>query len=219
MKTRQAAENAVRNLSGSKSDAAAVNGLAADLRSLEALGRRAIGAFDQPDAGLWELRGSLRIHTFSSVMCWAACDRLARIAARLGIDDRAAAWRAEADRIHRFIDERCWSEKRHAYASTAGGVEMDASMLLLADLGLLAPNDPRFDGTVRAIQDAGGEALLLAQQAEQDVLGTDVVVQHALGFLGGEAQNALALGRQPARPAPTAHHGHFCQTGAAQEPG
>ena len=49
--------------------------------------------FDQPDAGLWELRGAARVHTFSSVMCWAGCDRLARIAAHLGLADRAAYWR------------------------------------------------------------------------------------------------------------------------------
>jgi hypothetical protein len=49
-------------------------------RRLEALGEQARRCYDQPDAGLWELRGSARVHTFSAVMCWAACDRLARIA-------------------------------------------------------------------------------------------------------------------------------------------
>jgi GH15 family glucan-1,4-alpha-glucosidase len=138
---------------------------------LEALGRGAIAAFDQPDAGLWELRGSLRIHTFSSVMCWAACDRLARIAARLGIDDRAAAWRAEADRIHRFIDERCWSEKRQSYASTVDGDQMDASLLLLSDLGFVAPTDPRFAGTVRAIESELMRGDYVFRYVEQDDFG------------------------------------------------
>jgi GH15 family glucan-1,4-alpha-glucosidase len=138
---------------------------------LEALGRRAIAAFDQPDAGLWELRGSLRIHTFSSVMCWAACDRLARIAARLGIDNRSAAWRAEADRIHRFIDERCWSEKRQSYASTVDGEQMDASLLLLADLGFIAPDDPRFAATVRAIESELMRGDYVFRYVEQDDFG------------------------------------------------
>ena len=71
---------------------------------LEPLGRRAVAMHDQPDAGLWELRGSTRVHTFSSVMCWAACDRLARIAARLMLAERARQWRGEADRIHAFVD-------------------------------------------------------------------------------------------------------------------
>ena len=55
---------------------------------LEKLGRRAVQVFDQPDAGPWELRTIAAVHTFSSVMCWAACDRLARIAAALGDEER-----------------------------------------------------------------------------------------------------------------------------------
>ncbi|MDP3036278.1 MAG: glycoside hydrolase family 15 protein, partial [Rhodocyclaceae bacterium] len=66
-------------------------------RRLEPLGERAVAVHDQPDAGLWELRGSARVHTFSAVMCWAACDRLARIAAHLGLDARADYWRAHAE--------------------------------------------------------------------------------------------------------------------------
>src|SRR5690606_39617461 len=72
-----------------------------EFRRLERLGERAAQAFDQPDAGLWEFRGRRAVHTYSSVMCWAACDRLARIATRLGLLDqigraacRARAWGA-----------------------------------------------------------------------------------------------------------------------------
>ena len=61
---------------------------------LERLGERAAEVYDKPDAGLWELRNSKRVHTFSSVMCWAACDRLAKIAARLGLDERSHRWRS-----------------------------------------------------------------------------------------------------------------------------
>jgi GH15 family glucan-1,4-alpha-glucosidase len=161
---------------------------------LEALGRRAIAVFDQADAGLWELRGNLRIHTFSSVMCWAACDRLARIAARLGIDDRAAAWRAEADRIHRFIGERCWSEKRQSFASTVDGDQMDASLLLLADLGFLAPSDPRFAGTVRAIEAELMRGDYVFRYVEQDDFG---VPENAFIVCTFWYVNALAaLGRR-----------------------
>jgi len=118
---------------------------------LEELGYRALGAFDQPDAGLWELRGNSRVHTFSAVMCWAGCDRLARIATRLGIGDRAAQWGANAARIARFIDERCWDDERKSFVSTAGGSGLDASLLLLAELGFLAADDPRFVATVDAV--------------------------------------------------------------------
>src|SRR5207253_6694464 len=58
-------------------------------RRLETLGDHAARLFDQPDAGLWELRGKPRVHTFSSVMCWAGCERLARIATHLGLAERS----------------------------------------------------------------------------------------------------------------------------------
>ena len=78
--------------------------------------------YDQPDAGLWELRGSMRVHTFSSVMCWAACDRLARIAARLGLAERArGVAQPTPSASARFVDERCWSEARRASSRTADG--------------------------------------------------------------------------------------------------
>ncbi len=120
-------------------------------RRLEPLGEQAILCFDQPDAGLWELRGSARVHTFSAVMCWAACDRLARIAARLALDDRTAYWRKQADRLHRTIGKRAWSDKRKAFVSTFDGDAMDASLLLLAEVGFLSPEDPRFAATVDAV--------------------------------------------------------------------
>jgi GH15 family glucan-1,4-alpha-glucosidase len=119
---------------------------------LEPLGRLAVSVHDRPDAGIWELRGSTRIHTYSSVMCWAACDRLARIAARLGLEERCAAWRQEADRIHDFVTSNCWSASRESYVGTAGGNELDASLLLLAELNFTTPADPRFVSTVHAIE-------------------------------------------------------------------
>ena len=121
-------------------------------RLLETLGDRAALLFDQPDAGPWELRGKTRIHTFSSVMCWAGCDRLARIAAQLGIPDRSAHWRREADRLHATILARAWDPDRQSFMATWGGESLDASLLLLHELGFVTGDDPRFAGTVRAIE-------------------------------------------------------------------
>jgi GH15 family glucan-1,4-alpha-glucosidase len=120
-------------------------------RRLETLGERAAAVYDQPDAGLWELRGRAQVHTFSSVMCWAGCDRLARIAARLGLTDRAEFWRGEAARIHAFVCDNAWSPARGTFVSTMGGDALDASLLQLHDMGFLAADDPRFAGTVTAI--------------------------------------------------------------------
>jgi GH15 family glucan-1,4-alpha-glucosidase len=119
---------------------------------LEGLGVGAMAAFDKPDAGLWELRGRLQIHTFSTVMCWAACDRLSRIATRLGLAERAAMWRDRAVQIRAFVLDRCWNEARKSFVSTVDGETLDAAMLLLADLGFVAADDPRFSSTVAAIE-------------------------------------------------------------------
>jgi len=121
-------------------------------RQLEQLGERASVLYDQPDAGPWELRGARHVHTFSSVMCWAACDRLAKIAARIGLDERARHWRARSDAMHAAICERAWSAKRSSFAATFGGEHMDASLLLLHELDFLRADDPRFAGTVRAVE-------------------------------------------------------------------
>src|SRR6266568_7082514 len=121
-------------------------------RRLELLGERAAQLFDQPDAGLWELRGAARVHTFSSLMCWAGCDRLAKIAAHLGLTDRATYWRTQAARIHQVICERSWNAKRESFVATMDGETLDASLLRLTELGFLADDDPRFASTVRAIE-------------------------------------------------------------------
>ena len=126
-------------------------GDAALFERLEPLGQRATEVFDRPDAGLWELRGRAAVHTFSGVMCWAACDRLARIGDRLGLAARASHWRSEADRISRFVFERCWSDRHRSFVASADGDALDASMLLLAELNFVAPSDPRFVATVEAI--------------------------------------------------------------------
>ena len=121
-------------------------------RRLELLGEQARRCYDQPDAGLWELRGSARVHTFSAVMCWAACDRLARIADRLVLAERAGYWREWSRVIHEAICRRAWNDRRGVFASTFEGKSMDASLLLLAEVGFLDAADPRFAATVKAVE-------------------------------------------------------------------
>lgn len=119
---------------------------------LERLGERSISLWDKPDAGLWELRSRAATHTFSSIMCWAACDRLARIAVHLGNDERAAFWAAHAKTLRSAILERAWNAKLKCFTATFGGKEMDASLLLLPELGFLKADDPRFLGTLASIE-------------------------------------------------------------------
>ena len=120
-------------------------------RRLEPLGERAAQVFDQADAGPWELRGTARVHTFSSVMCWAGCDRLSRIAMHLGLPDRAAYWRDRAAHMHEVISRRAWNATKGTFVATFDGDTLDAGLLRLSELSFLADADPRFAATVRAI--------------------------------------------------------------------
>jgi GH15 family glucan-1,4-alpha-glucosidase len=168
-------------------------GNAALFARLEPLGRRALAVHDQPDAGIWEYRGRARVHTFSSVMCWAACDRLARIASRLGLVERAAAWRADAQRIADFIDTHCWDAERKTFVGAAGSDQLDASLLRLADVGYLQPHDPRFRSTVEAIERELKRGDFVFRYLEQDDFGvpTNAFVACTFWFV-----NALAaIGR------------------------
>ena len=121
-------------------------------RRLESLGEMARAVYGRPDAGIWELRKTQRVHTFSGVMCWVACDRLAQIAAHLGLGERALYWRGHADAIHRGICDNAWDAAQRSFVASFGGQELDASLLLLNELGFLAADDPRFAGTVTAIE-------------------------------------------------------------------
>ena len=79
-----------------------------DFTALEAIGDLAWDVYDKPDAGLWELRTRQSVHTYSSAMCWAACDRLANAAHKLGLEDRAAFWQDRADQMHAVIVDKAW---------------------------------------------------------------------------------------------------------------
>jgi GH15 family glucan-1,4-alpha-glucosidase len=138
---------------------------------LEYLGQSAISLWDQPDAGLWELRTRKAVHTFSSMMCWAACDRLSRIAARLGLVERTAYWHDNAERIHAGIIEQAWNKKLKSFAGTFGGAEVDASLLLMPELGFLPPDDPRFLKTLDLIEKRLRRGKYMFRYSDEDDLG------------------------------------------------
>jgi len=119
---------------------------------LESLGEHAAAVFDKPDSGIWELRNTTHIHTYSAVMCWAAADRLQRIATHLGLKDRQAYWAERAERMHQLICEHSWNDARHSFVSSFDGDQLDASLLLLAELGFVTADDPRFRATVEAVE-------------------------------------------------------------------
>ena len=120
-------------------------------RRLEPLGDLAFSRALTADAGIWEYRGRRRVYTHSATLCWAACHRLGRIAHRLGIEDRDSFWRRQAATLRDAILARAWNPKRGAFAGVLDGDELDASVLLLAELGLVGASDPRFVNTCDVI--------------------------------------------------------------------
>jgi pentatricopeptide repeat protein len=121
---------------------------------------------------LWELRTRQEVHTFSAVMCWAACDRLARIAGTLDLPERASSWRGHAERIREGILARAWSESEGSMAATFGGDEIDASLLLLPELGFLKAADPRFLGTLAHVERRLKHGTTIYRYAHEDDFGT-----------------------------------------------
>ncbi|MDP3368741.1 MAG: glycoside hydrolase family 15 protein [Brevundimonas sp.] len=142
-----------------------------DFHALEKVGDRAFALHDQPDAGLWEFRTIARVHTYSSVMCWAACDRLAKAADHIGLGDRAAFWKDRAAIIHARIEKEAFVEDEGRFAASFGNRELDASLLQLTDLGFLDPMDPRQVSTFEAIERDLKKGPYLFRYVEPDDFG------------------------------------------------
>jgi GH15 family glucan-1,4-alpha-glucosidase len=138
---------------------------------LERLGEKAIAGYNTPDAGLWELRGAKRVHTFSSMMCWAACHRLSCIAHQVGLPERAAFWSEHARTIHHEICEKAWNPELKSFVSTFGGDRLDASLLLIGEIQFLGARDERFVSTVAAVEKHLRRDDFLLRYDEEDDFG------------------------------------------------
>ena len=87
----------------------------------------------EPDSGIWEVRSEPVHFTQSKMACWTALRRAGQLAEEGQIPGRGRErWRAEAEAIRAFVEERCWSEKKQSYVRSAGSEEIDASLLLLS---------------------------------------------------------------------------------------
>ncbi|MCB2101276.1 MAG: glycoside hydrolase family 15 protein [Rhodobacterales bacterium] len=139
---------------------------------LEDVGRRCVQIYDKPDAGLWELRTKAKVHTYSAVMCWAGADRLARIAERLNMPTRQAYWRKHADTMRGVILRRAYDPVRNTFVDAFDGRDVDASLLLLFELGFIEATDKRFVGTVAAIEEKLRRGKHLFRYAIEDDFGT-----------------------------------------------
>ncbi len=125
-----------------------------DFEALEQVGEMAWKLHDTPDAGLWEFRTRQEVHTYTAVMCWAACDRLATTAGLLGKSGREAVWRERADTIRATIEEQAWHENGEDshYGASFQTPYLDASLLQLLELRFLNANDERFRQTFTMVE-------------------------------------------------------------------
>jgi GH15 family glucan-1,4-alpha-glucosidase len=108
--------------------------------------------WDQPDEGMWEVRGGRRHFTHSKVMAWVAFDRAVRSVEEFGLEGPVERWRALRDRIHAEVCERGFDAGLGAFVQSYGSTALDASLLLLPLVGFLPAGDERIRGTVAAIE-------------------------------------------------------------------
>jgi GH15 family glucan-1,4-alpha-glucosidase len=199
---------------------------------LERMGRMALRMAEMPDAGLWEFRGRAAVHTYSAAMCWAACDRLAHIATELGLTERARYWHDEAVQLRERILQRAWNESLGHFVDAYDGEHLDASLLLLADIGFIDAMDPRFIATVDAVGDALGRGDYLFRYIAPDDFGAPETSFNICTFWYIEAlaatgrtqraramfenmlaqRNPLGLLSEDIAPATGEHWGNFPQT-------
>jgi len=108
----------------------------------------------EPDEGIWEVRGGRQQFTHSKVMAWVAFDRAVRLAQEHQAlpGDRVAHWTHLRDRIHAQVCRKGFDSEINSFVQSYGSTLLDASLLMLAPVGFLPPDDPRIVGTVAAIQ-------------------------------------------------------------------
>jgi GH15 family glucan-1,4-alpha-glucosidase len=128
--------------------------------------------WDRPDNGLWEIRGPLRHFTHSRVMVWVALDRAVTAVERHGLEGPLEEWRALRDQVRWEVLDRGFNAERNSFTQHYDTTEVDASLLVLPAVGFLPADDPRFLGTIAAVeQDLLVEGLALRYRTATGVDG------------------------------------------------
>ena len=108
--------------------------------------------WEQPDEGLWEVRGGRQHFTHSKVMTWVALDRVIRAVDHFGLEGPTDRWRALREQVHAEVCARAFDASLGSFVQAYGSSQLDASLLLIPLVGFLPPDDPRVLGTVAAIE-------------------------------------------------------------------
>ncbi len=128
--------------------------------------------WDQPDNGLWEVRGPLRRFTHSRVMVWVAFDRAIAAVEKHGLAGPVERWRELRDTVREEVLTHGFDHERNTFTQHYETKEVDASLLILSDVGFLPGDDPRMLGTIKAVEeDLLRDGLLLRYRTTSGVDG------------------------------------------------
>ncbi|MDQ6939392.1 MAG: glycoside hydrolase family 15 protein [Verrucomicrobiota bacterium] len=137
-----------------RADRAGIKSSQADWRLMVSLVEFLETKWEEPDHGIWEVRGDRQHFTHSKMMAWVAFDRAVKLVERCGCEAQThiERWRKIRDTIHAQVCERGYSEKKKAFTQFYGSEELDASLLMMPMVGFLAPDDARVRATIEAIE-------------------------------------------------------------------
>ncbi len=130
--------------------------------------------WEEPDRGIWEIRGEPQHFTHSKAMAWVAVDRAVRAVETYGLEGDVEPWREVRDRVRAEVLEHGYDEERGTFVQHYGSSEVDASLLQLAAFGFIEGDDPRMLGTIRAIEeDLMRDGLVLRYRTSSGVDGIE----------------------------------------------
>ncbi|MEO7447950.1 MAG: glycoside hydrolase family 15 protein [Humibacillus sp.] len=128
--------------------------------------------WEEPDNGLWEIRGPLRHFTHSRAMVWAAFDRAVRAVEEHGLEGPVDRWRELREQVREEVLTKGFDADRNTFVQHYDTTEVDASLLVLGSIGLVAGDDPRMIGTILAVEeDLLREGLVLRYRTQSGVDG------------------------------------------------
>ena len=140
-------------------------------------------SWNKADRGIWEFRGKSRHFVHSKVMCWAALDRGIQLAEDLGRDAPLDMWRKVRTRVREWVETQGYDDSRGVFIQAAGYPVMDASLLLIPQVGFIAYDDPRMMRTSQAVtKELTADGLLRRYAADSDGLAGQEGVFLACSF-------------------------------------
>ena len=129
--------------------------------------------WEQPDEGIWEVRGGRQHFLHSRLMCWVALERAIRLARKRSLPAPVPRWANARDDIHRDIHANFWNAEQQAFVQTRGGTSLDAACLLMPLMRFISPTDPRWISTLRAVGERLVVDSLVRRYEDESVDGLD----------------------------------------------